>query len=297
MLGYTYQLYFDFSGYSDMAVGLGQLFGLRLPQNFNSPYKALDPSDFWRRWHISLSTVLRDYLYIPLGGSRKGEGRTYLNLMITMLLGGLWHGANWTFVAWGAYHGAMLSLTRAAGPHLEKWSPGFRRAFTFLLVIIGWVMFRADSFTMALGLLRRMLSWSPGVLPVAWPTLVVALVIAAGVANLAPNTFELSHQWGPWTSVALALLFAACLVVIYGGQNSPFLYFQILRIFMQLRTLAPLVILATLVTDGAMRSLSDDQTLCSHLSRSVQCLFPIAERRRPCSPKRGHLFQHSCCQP
>ena len=94
MLGYTYQLYFDFSGYSDMAVGLGLMFGLRLPQNFNSPYKAVDPSDFWRRWHISLSSVLRDYLYKPLGGSRNGEFRTYRNIMITMLLGGLWHGAN-----------------------------------------------------------------------------------------------------------------------------------------------------------------------------------------------------------
>src|SRR6185295_7135966 len=106
VLGYTFQLYFDFCGYSTMAVGLGYMFGLRIPQNFNSPYKGLDPSDFWRRWHISLSTCLRDYLYIPLGGSRHGEGKTYRNLMITMLLGGLWHGANWTFVVWGGLHGA-----------------------------------------------------------------------------------------------------------------------------------------------------------------------------------------------
>jgi alginate O-acetyltransferase complex protein AlgI len=99
--GYTYQLYFDFSGYSDMAVGLGLMFGLRLPQNFNSPYKATDIADFWRRWHISLPACLRDYLYIPLGGSREGEWKTYRNLWLTMLLGGLWHGANWTFVLWG----------------------------------------------------------------------------------------------------------------------------------------------------------------------------------------------------
>ena len=112
MLGYTYQLYFDFSGYSDMAVGLGAMFGIRLPQNFNSPYKAVDISDFWKRWHISLSSVLRDYLYIPLGGSRQGEWKTCRNLLITMLLGGLWHGANWTFVAWGAYHGILLVATR-----------------------------------------------------------------------------------------------------------------------------------------------------------------------------------------
>ena len=112
MLGYSYQLYFDFSGYSNMAVGLGYMFGMHIPQNFNSPYRALNPSDFWRRWHISLSRCLRDYLYIPLGGSRGGEWKTYRNLMITMLLGGLWHGASWTFVVWGAYHGVLLSLYR-----------------------------------------------------------------------------------------------------------------------------------------------------------------------------------------
>src|SRR6185369_9352178 len=106
-LGYTFQLYFDFSGYSDMAVGLGALFGLRIPQNFDSPYKAVDPSDFWRRWHISLSTCMRDYLYIPLGGNRRGA---YRNLMLTMIIGGVWHGASWTFVAWGTYHGLLLAL-------------------------------------------------------------------------------------------------------------------------------------------------------------------------------------------
>ena len=105
MLGYTFQLYFDFSGYSTMAVGLGYMFGLRIPQNFNSPYKALDPADFWRRWHISLSTCMRDYLYIPFGGNRGSTAETYRNLMLTMLIGGLWHGAAWTFVFWGGYHG------------------------------------------------------------------------------------------------------------------------------------------------------------------------------------------------
>lgn len=111
-LGYTYQLYFDFSGYSDMAVGLGHMFAIRLPQNFDSPYKAQNIADFWRRWHISLSSVLRDYLYIPLGGSRGSAFQVNRNLMITMLLGGLWHGANWTFVFWGGYHGLLLTLYR-----------------------------------------------------------------------------------------------------------------------------------------------------------------------------------------
>src|SRR4029079_1657139 len=115
-LGYTYQLYFDFSGYSDMAVGLGHLFNIRIPQNFNSPYKADGIADFWRRWHISLSSCLRDYLYIPFGGNRKGSGRTYVNLMLTMTIGGLWHGANWTFVIWGIYQGALLSIERMLKP-------------------------------------------------------------------------------------------------------------------------------------------------------------------------------------
>jgi len=132
MLGYTYQLYFDFSGYSDMAVGLGAMFGIRLPQNFNSPYKAIDISDFWKRWHISLSSVLRDYLYIPLGGSRQGEWKTCRNLMITMLLGGLWHGANWTFVAWGAYHGILLVATRYSEAFLTLWPVALRKSTTFL---------------------------------------------------------------------------------------------------------------------------------------------------------------------
>jgi alginate O-acetyltransferase complex protein AlgI len=226
MLGFTYQLYFDFSGYSDMAVGLGLMFGLRLPQNFNSPYKALDPSDFWRRWHISLSSVLRDYLYIPLGGSRHGEWATCQNLMLTMFLGGLWHGASWTFVVWGGYHGLLLVLTRAGSASLAQVPRWFRAAGTFLLVVIGWVLFRAETFRMASGLLSRMFFPSPGSLPVGWQILSAALVIAAAIAHGAPNTFELSHNWKKAATVVLAALFAACLAVIYGGHPSPFLYFQ-----------------------------------------------------------------------
>lgn len=226
MLGYTYQLYFDFSGYSDMAVGLGLMFGLRLPQNFNSPYKALDLSDFWRRWHISLSSVLRDYLFIPLGGSRQGELATYRNLMITMLLGGLWHGANWTFVVWGGYHGLLLGLSRAGSAGLAQ-VPGWLRASgTFLLVVVGWVLFRAQNFGMVNGLLRRMCFPTEGSMPVGWPFLTATVVVAAVFAHVGPNTFEISHNWGKAATVCLALLFAACLAVIYGGQQSPFLYFQ-----------------------------------------------------------------------
>jgi alginate O-acetyltransferase complex protein AlgI len=225
-LGYTYQLYFDFSGYSDMAVGLALFFGIRLPQNFNSPYKALDPSDFWRRWHISLSTILRDYLYIPLGGGRGGEWLTCRNLMITMLLGGLWHGANWTFVVWGAYHGLLLIASRYGLGVIIRMPEWLRRASTFALVVVGWVLFRATSFTMALGWLRKMFVWSTASSVSGGGILTLLILISGVLAHCCPNTFELSHHWG-WRSVlALGVLFAACMIVIYGSNPSPFLYFQ-----------------------------------------------------------------------
>ena len=226
VLGYTYQLYFDFSGYSDMAVGLGAMFGIRLPQNFNSPYKASDMSDFWRRWHISLSSVLRDYLYIPMGGSRHGEWQTCRNLIITMLLGGLWHGANWTFVAWGAYHGVLLVTNRYSEPVLATWPGVIRKITTFVLIVIGWVLFRSTTFTMAAGLIGAMFSWKPGPHLDTWKSLAVLLMIAGALAHLGPNTFELRHRWRPVSTVGLSVLLLVCIVLIYGGQQSPFLYFQ-----------------------------------------------------------------------
>jgi alginate O-acetyltransferase complex protein AlgI len=226
MLGYSYQLYFDFSGYSDMAVGLGYLFGIRLPQNFNSPYKAIDIADFWRRWHISLSTCLRDYLYIPLGGSRGSAAFVFRNLMVTMLLGGLWHGAHWTFVIWGAYHGALLYINRVLAPVLDRAPLICRRAATFILVLIGWVLFRSTSVSMARSMLRTMFWWTNGP-AIPWGvSLTAILLIAAVLAHKMPNTFELRHQWRPLETLAITALFGLCLVVIYGGQASPFLYFQ-----------------------------------------------------------------------
>ncbi len=226
MLGYSLQLYFDFSGYSTMAVGLGYLFGIRIPQNFNSPYKATDPSDFWRRWHISLSSVLRDYLYIPLGGNRGGTFETYRNLMITMLLGGLWHGASWTFVIWGAYHGALLSLYRAFGTAWDALPATVRRGGMFLLAVIGWVFFRATSFPMAMTILKSMFSPVRGAL-VPQPVLAsVAIAIAASWAMAGPNAFEMRHEYR-WSGRAiLASGFAAALAIIIGLRTSPFLYFQ-----------------------------------------------------------------------
>ncbi len=225
-LGYTYQLYFDFSGYSDMAVGLGKMFGLSLPQNFNSPYKAEDIADFWRRWHISLSSVLCDYLFIPLGGSRGSSWFTARNLMITMLLGGLWHGANWTFVVWGGYHGLLLIGTRIFQPQIEILPRPLRRAVTFFLVVLGWVLFRADSFSMALGLLHTMFAFTPGVALAGWPLLLAALSIAAALAHTGPNTFEMRYRFGKIPAMAYAAGFALCICMLYAGQRSPFLYFQ-----------------------------------------------------------------------
>ena len=163
-LAYTLQLYFDFSAYSDMAIGISLMFNVRLPMNFNSPYKATNIIDFWRRWHMSLSRFLRDYLYIPLGGSRNGKAQRYLNLMITMVLGGLWHGAGWTFVIWGALHGFYLMVNHAWRGFKEKmgWGEGGSLAklgagvLTFLAVVIGWVFFRADSFSSAITMLHGM---------------------------------------------------------------------------------------------------------------------------------------------
>jgi alginate O-acetyltransferase complex protein AlgI len=226
-LGYTYQLYFDFSGYSDMAVGLAMFFGIRLPQNFNSPYKAVDLSDFWRRWHISLSTVLRDYLYIPLGGGREGELLTYRNLMITMLLGGLWHGANWTFVVWGGYHGLLLMAPRVFGKsRIPSLPEGLRKGVTFVLVVIGWVLFRSTNFAMAAAWLNKMFVWHPGPGFAGAGILILLILVAGYLAHCCPNTFELSHRWSPAWTAGFALLFLTCLVVILGGKPSPFLYFQ-----------------------------------------------------------------------
>ncbi len=226
VLGYTYQLYFDFSGYSDMAVGLGRLFGIRLPQNFNSPYKALDIADFWRRWHISLSTVLRDYLFIPLGGISGSRSATLRNLLITMALGGLWHGANWTFLVWGCYHGVLLVLYRLAGKSWDGLPVALRRAGTFLLVVIGWVFFRSTSFQMAVTLFHAMFVWRGGPEIAGGLGLVVAIGVAAIAAHMGPNTFEIEHRWRPPMVFALGILFVASLVVIAGGRVTPFLYFQ-----------------------------------------------------------------------
>jgi alginate O-acetyltransferase complex protein AlgI len=212
-----------------MAVGLGFLFGLRIPQNFNSPYKSLDPSDFWRRWHISLSMCLRDYVYIPLGGNRRGELLTYRNLMLTMLIGGLWHGAAWTFVAWGAYHGLLLALYRRFASAWDRLAAPVRQLGMFFLAVIGWVFFRSIGFGMAWTLLGKMFVPTQGVGVERPMLLLVLLLIAAWWAMVGPNEFDLDERvrvWRPRHAYALAAALGACLALMAGGGSSPFLYFQ-----------------------------------------------------------------------
>ena len=170
VFAYTLQIYLDFSAYSDMAIGLGQMFGFRLPENFNRPYSAVSITDFWRRWHMTLSRFFRDYVYIPLGGSRAGSVRTHVNLITVFLLCGLWHGANWTFLIWGIYHGLLLLAER----HLSLATPlslghqWLRRSSTLLLVMIGWVFFRADTVGQALQMFSVMFWPTAHDLPMAW---------------------------------------------------------------------------------------------------------------------------------
>ena len=160
-LSYALQIYFDFSGYSDMAIGLGRVFGFRIRENFEHPYVSRSVTEFWRRWHISLSNWFRDYLYVPLGGNRSGTSRTYLNLLIVFLLCGLWHGASWTFVVWGLYHGGFLVLERSfRGRRLRVWSP-LAHAATLLVVLVGWVIFRAETLSQAGAFLAAMAGQAP----------------------------------------------------------------------------------------------------------------------------------------
>ena len=240
-LAYTGQIYFDFSGYSDMAIGLGLMFGLRLPENFARPYSAISVTDFWRRWHQSLSSWFRDYLYVPLGGNRGGTFKTYRNLSIVFLTTGLWHGAAWTFIIWGAYHGLLLIIERATGlGRSTKWAAP-RRAITFLLVIFGWVLFRAADLPAAGRMLGAMLNplhgWDlPPELAmllsghrIALLVLVVAsaMIPAAWVSGRVIDGMQEAPTWARRTMRSLALAAAPyAAIVTVAGTFSPFLYFQ-----------------------------------------------------------------------
>jgi D-alanyl-lipoteichoic acid acyltransferase DltB (MBOAT superfamily) len=235
--GYAAQIYCDFSGYTDIAIGCALLLGYRFPRNFDAPYTATSPQDFWRRWHISLSTWLRDYLYIPLGGSRGGAARTCANLMITMVLGGLWHGANWTFVAWGALHGAMLvghrlwsginsdSLRAMRKTTSWKW---LSRLLLFHAVCLGWVFFRSPSFDIADQVLGNLTT--PGPLTLASMPVILVLIVGLSGQYL-PRRLLLGLEIGvarlPSLFRGAALAGALFAIQVLGPTGvSPFIYFQ-----------------------------------------------------------------------
>jgi D-alanyl-lipoteichoic acid acyltransferase DltB (MBOAT superfamily) len=236
ILGYAIVIYADFSGYTDIAIGVAKLLGFQFPRNFDRPYAARSIQDFWRRWHMTLSRWLRDYLYIPLGGNRRGERRTYVNVMITMILGGLWHGAAWTFVFWGAFHGGLLAARqwRARRGATERQEGGIdvlrQRAATFALVCVGWVFFRADSMETAFSLLLRLITgwWTPS----EFVTPLVVLMVAGMLAlQFWPRGFGLWLQSGlsRLKPAPLGIVFAlALLVIVTLGPSgvAPFIYFQ-----------------------------------------------------------------------
>lgn len=223
-VGYTCQLYFDFSGYSDMAVGLGYLFGLRIPQNFNAPYRSAGISDFWRRWHISLSSWLRDYLYVSLGGNRRGTVRTYVNLMIVMLLGGLWHGANWTFVIWGGYHGVLLVVDRLGGSLFARVPRLLYQLATFAMVVLGWVIFRSTDMSMAWTWLQRL--GASGLGPQEGVASAMSWILPALVwIAVVPETWDFKFSARPvWSFVWAVVLLGTYLFM--NGSESVFLYYQ-----------------------------------------------------------------------
>ncbi|MBM6580613.1 MBOAT family protein [Microvirga sp. BT689] len=224
MLGFTFQIYFDFSGYTDMALGLALLFGIVLPQNFDAPYRSVSLQDFWRRWHMTLSRFLRDYLYIAMGGNRKGLAIQLGALFATMTLGGLWHGAGLTFVAWGAAHGLVLGaglLWRRAGlsmPRPAGW------ALTLLFVMLTWVLFRATSFEAALRVYEGLVGLGGADPSIKWRT----ILIAALVAVLGPTAWTFVHRLPPrrWIAIGFAILLVVVLFKIGDDANYEFIYFQ-----------------------------------------------------------------------
>ncbi|BBD09545.1 MBOAT family O-acyltransferase [Desulfovibrio ferrophilus] len=241
-LAYTLQLYFDFSGYSDMAIGCALLFNIHLPQNFLSPYKASNIQEFWRSWHITLSRWLRDYLYIPLGGNRKGERGTLRNLFITFLLGGLWHGAGWTFVAWGFLHGTALCLHRVWSRWWGRKMPRVAGVFvTLMFVNFAWVVFRATSFSDALKVYGGMLGQNGWVLGEAFTRTVAlstpshgrlvipGIVFLLGICLWGPNSTELTSKRMPhlaMTAWVTALGLSSLLLFLQANRVSEFIYFQ-----------------------------------------------------------------------
>ena len=231
---YAFQIYFDFSAYSDMAIGLGLMLGWVFAKNFDSPYLSQSITEFWRRWHLSLSTWLRDNLYIPLGGNRLGEVRTYINLAITMVLGGLWHGASWNFIIWGSIHGGMLALERLQGKDSwYRYLPGVvRTAITFVIILFTWVFFRAKDTTAAINFCRTMLGFGArqdgsdllsGL--IYQPYYLLCFAIAAAVVWGCPQTWDFTRELR-WPKAAFCILILLLSLAVMETQDfNPFIYF------------------------------------------------------------------------
>ena len=234
-VAYAFQIYFDFSGYSDMAIGLGLMMGFMFAKNFDSPYRSASITEFWRRWHLSLSTWLRDYLYVPLGGNRRGRARTYANIAIVMLLGGLWHGAAWTFVVWGAIHGGLLIAERVRGkrPILGEGAPrALNVAVTFGLACVSWVFFRSADLRSAVEYLGRMVGVGRtaeaatlvrGV--VYQPYYLATMLVCAGVTWLSPQTWDFTRVLPAWKVGWATAAFWVAVMVLFTQAYNPFIYF------------------------------------------------------------------------
>jgi alginate O-acetyltransferase complex protein AlgI len=240
ILCYTMQIYFDFSGYSDMAIGLGKMLGFNFKENFNYPYISNSIQDFWRRWHISLSTWFRDYLYIPLGGNRKGLGRTYANLIFVFFVTGLWHGASWNFIFWGLFHGSFLILERSMILNTKKWPKALQHVYVLIVVVVGWVFFRAETLTEAFAYLKTMIGAAGGndttaliyVNPYVICILIMAIVFSMPMRNWT-NEFlgKTSSLWiknGYRIGIYSFYIMLLTLSVIELAQSSynPFIYFR-----------------------------------------------------------------------
>ena len=239
-VSYTLQIYFDFSGYSDMAIGLGWMFNIELPFNFLSPYKSRSISEFWRKWHITLGRALSMYIYKPLGGNRKGLFFTCLNLMITFLVSGLWHGAAWTFVVWGMLHGAFVVLERILGDRLNKIPDALRIACTFLIVNALWVLFRAESFAQALTIWKGMIrvqdlrlrelgdmAFESFSMPsIGIPYLLGTVLLLLGIVFFTRNTAERTQQALSRTRYAVVMAALLVISLLAVGKNSVFIYFN-----------------------------------------------------------------------
>ncbi|MBR5365395.1 MAG: MBOAT family protein [Clostridia bacterium] len=245
-LAYTIQIYFDFSGYSDMAIGMGRMMGFHYLENFNDPYTATSVTDFWRRWHISMSSFFRDYVYIPLGGNRVSKPRWVFNIAVVWMLTGLWHGAAWTFVLWGVYYGLLLILEKFLwGKPLER-IPVLNRLYTLLLVVIGWVLFRAETLTDAFGMLRAMFGgYGMGTGTVTWTmilerssvngifilAMLAGIILSTGIGKkLAKRAEALPPKRRTATECAACVLslvvFVLSVVSLAAGSYNPFIYFQ-----------------------------------------------------------------------